>query len=57
MIYGRAIGECGKEKIFANYSDMELRLGNIDRCRKIYAKSARAEGVLDGVGTPRSIES
>lgn len=38
MIYGRAIGECGKEKIFTNYSEMELRLGNIDRCRKIYAK-------------------
>jgi crooked neck len=38
LIYGRAIGECGKEKIFANYSDMELRLGNIDRCRKIYSK-------------------
>jgi crooked neck len=38
LIYGRAIGECGKEKIFANYSDMELRLGNVDRCRKIYSK-------------------
>eukprot|EP00923_Selenidium_pygospionis_P009364 GHVN01016018.1.p1 GENE.GHVN01016018.1~~GHVN01016018.1.p1 ORF type:complete len:363 (-),score=49.05 GHVN01016018.1:153-1241(-) len=38
QIYGRAIAECGKEKIFTSYADLETRLGNVDRCRKIYAK-------------------
>jgi len=37
-IYGRAIGECKKQKIFMGYAEMELRLGNVDRCRKIYEK-------------------
>jgi len=37
-IYGRAIGECKKQKIFHHYAELELRLGNIDRCRKIYER-------------------
>lgn len=37
-IFGRAIAECGKEKIFLDYADLEMRLGNIDRCREIYGK-------------------
>lgn len=37
-IFGRAIAECGKERIFLDYADLEMRLGNIDRCRKIYEK-------------------
>lgn len=37
-IFGRAIGECGKEKIFTAYAGLELGLGNIERCRKIHAK-------------------
>lgn len=37
-IYGRAIGECKKQKIFTNYAELELRLGNVDRCRKIYER-------------------
>jgi len=37
-VYGRAIGECKKQKIFQNYAEMELRLGNVDRCRVIYEK-------------------
>ncbi|XP_058515368.1 LOW QUALITY PROTEIN: crooked neck-like protein 1, partial [Ochotona princeps] len=37
-IFGRAIAECGKAKIFVAYSQLELRLGNIQRCRIIYAK-------------------
>ncbi|EPT28311.1 crooked neck family 1 protein isoform 2, putative [Toxoplasma gondii ME49] len=38
LIFGRAIAECGKPKIFVAYAQLELRLGCIDRCRKIYAK-------------------
>lgn len=37
-IFGRAIGECGKEKIFTAYAGLELSLGHIDRCRTIHAK-------------------
>ncbi|KAL8425002.1 hypothetical protein Efla_004479 [Eimeria flavescens] len=37
-IFGMAIAKCGKEKIFQAYSQLELRLGNIDRCRQIHAK-------------------
>lgn len=37
-IFGRAIGECQKEKLFLDYADLEMRLGNIDRCRTIYEK-------------------
>lgn len=37
-IFGRAIAECGKERIFLDYADLEMRLGNIDRCRTIYEK-------------------
>eukprot|EP00913_Durusdinium_trenchii_P016179 g15204.t1 len=36
-IYGRAIAECQKERIFLDYADLEMRLGNIDRCT-IYGK-------------------
>jgi len=37
-IFGRAIAECQKERIFLDYADLEMRLGNIDRCRTIYGK-------------------
>jgi crooked neck len=42
MIFGRAIAECQKERIFLDYADLEMRLGNIDRCRKIYGKFLEA---------------
>merc|ERR1712050_695719 len=38
LVFGRAIAECQKERIFLDYADLEMRLGNIDRCRKIYEK-------------------
>jgi len=38
LIFGRAIAECAKERIFLDYADLEMRLGNIDSCRKIYEK-------------------
>ncbi|KAH0923303.1 hypothetical protein HID58_023321 [Brassica napus] len=31
-----AIGKAPKDKIFKNYIEIELQLGNIDRCRKLY---------------------
>jgi crooked neck len=37
-LLGRAIGMCGKEKIFLEYISLELALGEIDRCRKLYNK-------------------
>jgi crooked neck len=37
-ILGTAIGKCGQEAVFKGYIEIELQLGNIDRCRKIYEK-------------------
>ncbi|XP_019166045.1 PREDICTED: crooked neck-like protein 1 [Ipomoea nil] len=38
LILGRAIGMAPKDKIFKKYIEIELHLGNIDRCRKLYEK-------------------
>mmetsp|Transcript_17721 Transcript_17721/g.26883 ORF Transcript_17721/g.26883 Transcript_17721/m.26883 type:complete len:692 (-) Transcript_17721:3304-5379(-) len=37
-LLGRAIGLCGKEKIYIEYIGIELALGEIERCRKLYDK-------------------
>eukprot|EP00127_Corallochytrium_limacisporum_P001350 Clim_evm6s53 gene=Clim_evmTU6s53 len=37
-LLGRAIGTCPTPKIFAGYIDMELKLLQVDRCRKLYEK-------------------
>ncbi|KAL4860107.1 Crooked neck-like protein 1 [Chlorella vulgaris] len=37
-ILGMAIGMCPKNKLFKSYIEMELQLGNIERCRTLYAK-------------------
>jgi crooked neck len=41
-ILGRAIGLCGKEKIFKEYIALELSLGEIDRCRALYNNYLKA---------------
>lgn len=37
-ILGMAIGLCPKDKLFRSYIEMELALGSIERCRKLYEK-------------------
>ncbi|XP_017223184.1 uncharacterized protein LOC108199742 [Daucus carota subsp. sativus] len=37
-ILGQAIGMAPKDKIFKKYIEIELQLGKIDRCRKLYEK-------------------
>ena len=37
-IFGQAIGICPKDNIFKRYVEMEMQLGEVDRCRTIYAK-------------------
>lgn len=37
-ILGEAIGRCPRDKIFKMYLNLELQLGNVDRCRTIYEK-------------------
>ncbi|PNX88466.1 crooked neck 1-like protein [Trifolium pratense] len=37
-ILGNAIGKAPKDKIFKKYIEMELQLGNVDRCRRLYEK-------------------
>ena len=37
-ILGRAIGMCPRNKLFKGYIQLELQLGNVDRCRKLYEK-------------------
>lgn len=38
-VMGRAIGQCGSQSIFDFYIDIESKLGNFDRCRKIFEKA------------------
>ncbi|CAI0552454.1 unnamed protein product [Linum tenue] len=38
QILGNAIGKAPKDKIFKKYIEIELQLGNMDRCRKLYEK-------------------
>ncbi|KAL7437176.1 hypothetical protein ACHAXM_005476 [Skeletonema potamos] len=35
-LLGKAIGMCGKERIFTEYIALELALGEVDRCRALY---------------------
>jgi len=37
-IFGTALGKCPRPKIFKAYADLEMQLGEVDRCRKIYEK-------------------
>lgn len=37
-ILGTSIGKCPKPKLFSEYIDIELALGNADRCRILYEK-------------------
>jgi crooked neck len=37
-ILGTAIGKCGSSKIFSAYIDLELQIGDIERCRKLHDK-------------------
>jgi len=33
-----ALGKCPRPKIFKAYAELELNLGEVDRCRTIYEK-------------------
>lgn len=37
-ILGTALGMCPKNKIYRSYIEMELQLGNLERCRTLYGK-------------------
>jgi len=41
-LLGRAIGLCGKERIFVEYIALELALGEVDRCRMLYSNYLKA---------------
>ena len=41
-LLGRAIGLCGKERLFSEYIALELALGEVDRCRSLYANYLKA---------------
>lgn len=41
-LLGKAIGVCGKEKIFAEYIALELALGEVERCRALYGNYLKA---------------
>ncbi|XP_010436127.1 PREDICTED: crooked neck-like protein 1 isoform X2 [Camelina sativa] len=38
QILGNAIGQAPKDKIFKKYIEIELQLGNMNRCRKLYER-------------------
>lgn len=37
-LLGQAIGLCGKDNLFQGYIELELQLGEIERCRTLYGK-------------------
>jgi crooked neck len=37
-VFGMALGKCPRPKIFKAYAELELNLGEMDRCRTIYEK-------------------
>mmetsp|Transcript_16844 Transcript_16844/g.36727 ORF Transcript_16844/g.36727 Transcript_16844/m.36727 type:complete len:696 (+) Transcript_16844:82-2169(+) len=41
-LFGKAIGMCGKEKIYTEYIALELALGEVDRCRSLYNNYLKA---------------
>lgn len=41
-LLGRAIGLCGKERIYTQYVELELALGEVDRCRSLFANYLKA---------------
>jgi len=41
-LLGKAIGMCGKERIFTDYIALELALGEVDRCRSLYTNYLKA---------------
>ncbi|KAJ0397792.1 hypothetical protein P43SY_006494 [Pythium insidiosum] len=38
LALGESLGKCPKPKLFRSYIELELMMGEIDRCRKIYAQ-------------------
>uniref|UniRef100_A0AAV1UUF8 Pre-mRNA-splicing factor Syf1-like N-terminal HAT-repeats domain-containing protein n=1 Tax=Peronospora matthiolae TaxID=2874970 RepID=A0AAV1UUF8_9STRA len=38
LTFGEALGRCPKKKLFTSYIELELMMGKIDRCRKIYMR-------------------
>lgn len=43
-VLGESIGRCSKKKLFRSYIELELMMGEIDRCRKIYTQFLLFEG-------------
>ena len=37
-MFGNAIGKCPRTKVFKAYAELEMQLGEMDRCRTIYEK-------------------
>lgn len=37
-LLGQALGKCPRKKLFKFYIELELQLGEIDRCRKLYER-------------------
>lgn len=37
-VFGMALGMCPRPKIFKAYAELELQLGEVERCRKIYER-------------------
>ena len=37
-LLGRALGTCAKPNLYKGYIELELQLGEIDRCRTLYEK-------------------
>lgn len=45
-LLGQALGRCPRKKIFKFYCELELQLGEIERCRKIYERQIQVFGFV-----------
>ena len=43
-LFGQALGRCPKEKLFKEYVQLELQLGEVPRCRQVYLKYLEWDG-------------
>ena len=38
QLFGNSIGKCPRPKVFKAYAELEMQLGEVDRCRRIFEK-------------------
>ena len=48
-LLGRALGRCPRKKVFRYYIHLEMQLGEMERCRKIYERQIQVFSFISDV--------